>query len=160
MKYMGRMVLGILLILGTVHTAKAVDEVNVTTGGTMAGKPLALHGYDPVAYFTGGKPIIGEAKYSAVYNGAAYYFASADHKKTFESNPAKYSPAFGGFCAYGVGVGKKFDGSPQHWTVYKDRLYLNVTADIARKFAEDLDGNVKKAEKNWNTIENKAAGSL
>lgn len=160
MTYVGRIALGLLLVLGVAHTAMAVDEVNVSTGGTMAGKPLALHGYDAVAYFTDGKPVIGDARHTAVYNGAAYYFASADHKKTFEANPAGYAPAYGGFCAYGVGVGKKFDGSPQYWTVKNDKLYLNVTADISRKFAEDLEGNIKKAEKNWRTIEHKAVGSL
>jgi len=154
------MALGILLALGVAHTAMAADEVNVSIGGTMAGKPLALHGYDPVAYFTDGKPVIGEARHTAVHNGAAYYFASADHKKAFESNPARYAPAYGGFCAFGVGVGKKFDGSPLFWTVSNDKLYLNVTADISRKFAEDLGGNIRKAEKNWRTIEHKAVGNL
>jgi YHS domain-containing protein len=149
-----------LLAGGVTGASLAADEVNVSTGGTMAGKPLALHGYDPVAYFTDGKPVIGDAGHSAVYNGAAYYFASADHKKTFEANPARYAPAYGGFCAYGVGVGKKFDGSPQYWTVKDGKLYLNVTADISRKFAGDLGGNIKKAEKNWGTIEHKAVGSL
>ena len=160
MNYFGRAALGILLALGVAHTAMAADEVNVSIGGTMAGKPLALHGFDPVAYFTDGKPVPGNAGHSAVYNGAAYYFASADHKKTFEADPARYAPAYGGFCAYGVGVGKKFDGSPQHWTVSNGKLYLNVTADISRKFAEDLGGNIKKAEKNWKSIEHKSVGSL
>jgi YHS domain-containing protein len=160
MNYLNRIALGILLVLGVAHTAMAVDEVNVSTGDTMAGKPLALHGYDPVAYFTDGKPVIGDAKHTAVYNGAAYYFASADHKKTFEANPVKYAPAYGGYCAYGVSVGKKFDGSPQYWTVNNDKLYLNLNADISRKFAEDLGGNIKKAEKNWSTIEHKAVESL
>jgi len=160
MNYLNRIALGILLVLGVANTALAVDEVNVSTGDTMAGKPLALHGYDPVAYFTDGKPVIGDAKHTAVYNGAAYYFASADHKKAFEANPVKYAPAYGGYCAYGVSVGKKFDGSPQYWTVSDDKLYLNLNADISRKFAEDLGGNIKKAEKNWSTIEHKAVGSL
>jgi hypothetical protein len=57
-------------------------------------------------------------------------------------------------------VGKKFDGSPQYWTVNNDKLYLNLNADISRKFAEDLGGNIKKVEKNWSTIEHKAVESL
>jgi YHS domain-containing protein len=52
-------------------------------------RTFPVHGYDLVAYFTDGKPVIGDAKNTAVYNGAAYYFASADHKKTFEANPVK-----------------------------------------------------------------------
>ena len=160
MNYLGRLALGTLLTLGVAQTAMAVDEVNISTGGTMAGKPLAVHGYDPVAYFTDGKPVVGDAKHTAVHNGAAYYFASGDHKKTFEANPVRYAPVFGGFCAYGVSVGKKFDGSPQYWTVKNDKLYLNLNADISGKFAEDIGDNIKKAEKNWMTIEHKAVGSL
>ena len=160
MNYLGRLALGTLLALGVAQTAMAVDEMKLSTGGTMAGKPLAVHGYDPVAYFTDGKPVMGDAKHTAVHNGAAYYFASDDHKKTFEANPVRYAPVFGGFCAYGVALGKKFDGSPQYWTVKNDKLYLNLNADISSKFAEDVDGNIKKADKNWMTIEHKAAGSL
>lgn len=132
----------------------------MSTGGTLAGKPLAVHGYNPVAYFTEGKPVMGDDKHTSVYNGAAYSFASDDHKKTFEANPVRYAPVFGGFCAFGVGLGKKFDGSPQYRTVKSDKLYLNLNADISRKFAEDVDGNIKKADKNWMIIEHKAVGGL
>ena len=81
MNYLGRLALGALLALGVAQTAMAVDEMNLSTGGTMAGKPLAVHGYDPVAYFTDGKPVMGDAKHTAVHNGAAYYFASDDHQE-------------------------------------------------------------------------------
>lgn len=149
-----------LLAGGMTKASLAVDEFNASTGPTMAGKPLAVHGYDPVAYFTDGKPVIGDAKHTAVYNGAAYYFASADHKKAFEANPVKYAPAYGGFCTFGVSVGKKFDGNPQYWTVKNDKLYLNLNGEIFNTFKKDVDGNIKKAEKNWMTIEHKAVGSL
>jgi hypothetical protein len=80
--------------------------------------------------------------------------------RQLKRTPPLYAPAFGGFGAFGVALGKKFDGNPQYWTVKSDKLYLNLNADISRKFAEDVDGNIKKAEKNWMTIEHKAVGSL
>ena len=63
---------------------------------------VAIEGYDPVAFFTQGKPVKGNAQFQSSYKGATYYFASADDKGAFDGNPAKYEPQFGGFCAYGV----------------------------------------------------------
>ena len=75
-------------------------------------------------------------------------------------DPARYSPAFGGFCAYGVSVGKKFDGDPRYWTVHENRLYLNLNAEIARKFAADVPGAVARAKKQWQKIQHAAIGDL
>jgi len=140
--------------------ALAVDEQNLTSGLSAEGSPLALHGHDPVAYFTRGVATRGTAKHAVVHEGATYYFASADHKAEFEKNPAKYTPAFGGYCAFGVSVGKKFDGSPEYWTISNDRLYLNLNADIAKQFQKDVPGAVKKAKGQWKTIEHTATEDL
>lgn len=140
--------------------AWAADEVNTTSGLTAAGAPLALHGHDPVAYFTAGKPIEGSAALAAVHEGATYYFASQQNLDAFEANPGKYAPAFGGFCAYGVSVGKKFDGDPRFWTISGDKLYLNLNQEIADKFNENVPGAVAKAEKNWQSIEHQPVGEL
>ncbi len=153
------MTLATVLLLGA-RAALAEDEVNATNGITAAGAPLALHGYDPVAYFTQGAPTPGNADHVAVHEGAAYYFASAENQKAFERDPARFSPAFGGFCAYGVSVGKKFDGDPRYWTVHEDRLYLNLNAEIARKFAADVPGSVAGAQKQWRKIRHAAIGDL
>lgn len=160
MSYLRKLAFCLVLALCMVQPAMAADEVNVSTGNTQAGQPLALHGYDPVAYFTDGKPVIGLAKYTVGHEGASYYLASEDHQKMFKANPAKYAPQYGGYCAYGVSVGKKFDGSPHYWTLRNDKLYLNLNADIANKISEDVDGYIKKAEKNWLVIKNKAVGKL
>ena len=77
--------------------AYAQDTQNVSAGLTGAGAPLAIHGYDPVAYFTAGLPAQGSAKFTATHDGAAYRFASEANKKAFERNPTKYLPQFGGF---------------------------------------------------------------
>src|SRR3974390_3790281 len=67
---------------------------------------LALQGYDPVAFFTDNKPVKGKADLKSVYQGAIYYFASTENKASFDKEPAKYEPAFGGYCAYGVSRNK------------------------------------------------------
>jgi YHS domain-containing protein len=140
--------------------ALAADELNVSRGLTAAGAPLALHGYDPVAFFTVAAPTAGRAELSAVHEGATYYFASRENLEAFEADPDRYAPAFGGFCTFGVAVGKKFDGDPRYWTVSGDRLYLNLNREIFEQFNEDVAGNIAKAEKNWKKIEHEPVGEL
>jgi YHS domain-containing protein len=140
--------------------AYAVNEVNTAPGLTTAGAPLALHGFDPVAYFTEGKPAVGNSKFVGTHAGAAYYFASQANLDLFKANPAKYAPQYGGYCAYGVSVGKKFDGAPQYWKIVEGKLYVNLNADIAEKFNADVPGALKNAEGKWPAIQDKAPGAL
>ena len=69
-------------------------------------------------------------------------------------------PAYGGFCAFGVSVGKKFDGDPNLWKIEDGKLYLNLNEEIYATFLKDLDSNIEKAEKNWTKIEHTAATAL
>ena len=147
-------------LVGAPSMASAADEVNVSTGATAAGPGLAVHGYDVVAYFSESAPRRGSAEFAAVHEGATYQFASAQHRAEFQKNPAKYAPAFGGFCAYGVSVGKKFDGDPTFWRIHAGRLYLNLNAEIQKAFNEDVAGAVAKAEQSWRKIANRSASSL
>ena len=140
--------------------AFAVDEVNVSTGATVAGPGLAVHGHDVVAYYTDAAPTLGSAEFSAVHDGATYRFASQANLDAFEADPAKYAPVYGGFCAYGVAVGKKFDGDPRFWKVVDGRLYLNLNRDIQAKWTEDIPGNIAEADANWAEIRSVAVGDL
>lgn len=140
--------------------ADAVNEVNAAPGFSTAGTPLALHGFDPVAFFTVGKPTAGDAKFSATHNGASYYFASQENLDKFKAEPAKYEPQYGGYCAYGVSVGKKFDGNPIFWTIDNGKLYLNLNDDIQKKFSADVAGALKNANAQWPKIQSKAPADL
>ena len=147
-------------LLGAVAPAQAADEVNVVPGLSIAGAPLALHGYDPVAYFTEGGPRRGSDQFVHVHDGAAYRFSSEAHLEAFAADPARYLPAYGGFCAFGVSVGKKFDGDPNLWKIEDGKLYLNLNEEIYETFLEDVDGNIRKADGNWPEIEHTAARDL
>ncbi len=147
-------------MLGFTATAQAADELNVVPGYSIAGAPLALHGYDPVAYFTEGAPMRGSDSLVHIHQGAAYRFASQVHLDSFKQDPDRYVPQYGGFCAYGVSVGKKFDGDPRLWKIEDGKLYLNLNEEIYATFLEDLDDNIEKAEDNWQDIEHVAARDL
>jgi YHS domain-containing protein len=148
------------LTMTSMAPAHAADEVNFGAGITAAGAPLALRGYDPVAYFTDGKPTQGVAKFTGTHNGVAYYFSSPQNLDAFKANPAKYEPQYGGFCAYGAALGKKFDGDPRLWKIVNGKLYVNLNEEIVAAFEKDVPGAIVKADKNWTVIVHKAVKDL
>lgn len=149
-----------LAALCTSGPAMAADEVNVVPGLTAAGAPLGLHGADPVALLDQGANVEGVAAQTATHDGVAYYFASDANRKTFEADPARYVVQNGGFCTFGVSVGKKFDGDPNFAAVVDGKLYVFLNEDIYQDFLKDQAGTIAKAAANWETIQHTAAQDL
>src|ERR1051325_11788124 len=77
----------------------------------------AILGYDAVAYFTDNKPAKGNPRFQSEYEGAKYYFASADHKALFDAAPAKYAPAYGGYCGYAASIDRLSPVSPEWFQI-------------------------------------------
>lgn len=117
--------------------------VNINNDG------LAIEGYDPVAYFTDGKPLKGESKFKSQYESAVYYFASADHKMQFDSTPAKYAPAYGGYCGYAVSINRLSPISPEWWQIEDGKLILQHNKKAFDLFNKELKNNVAMADHNW-----------
>ncbi len=87
-------------------------------------KNLALEGYDPVSYFDG-EPKEGDEKYTISHMGITYYFVSSNNFSKFKSNPEKYEPAYGGWCAYAMGAtGEKVKVDPETYKIINGKLYL------------------------------------
>ena len=120
----------------------------------------AVQGYDVVSYQTGKRPIRGNGNFVAIHDGATYQFSSADNQKLFEQNPEKYVPAYGGFCAFGTSVGKKFIGDPEVWRIVGGKLYLNLDTGIQTEWLKDVPGRIKAADTNWLKIRDKNPASL
>lgn len=140
--------------------AFAADEINVSKGLSAAGAPLAAHGVDLVALVNNGNPVEGFANHSATYNGASYYFTSAQNLEAFEANPTAYLPQHGGYCSFGVSVGKKFDGDPDQYLIADGKLYLFLNAETRASFLEDVAGTAKTADDQWANIQSIAVGEL
>lgn len=130
-----------------------------TNNGTEISAPV-MGGYDPVAYFEVGKPVRGNGYQTATYNGGTYLFATKEHKEAFNANPEKYAPQYGGYCAYGVAVGKKFYSDPNRWKIVDGKLYLNLDKKIQNKWNQDVRGYIAKASTNWQRIEHKHPSEL
>jgi YHS domain-containing protein len=123
--------------------ALAKDLVNTDASG------LALQGYDAVGFFTEGKPLLGIATFTSTHEGATYRFATAEHKARFDENPARYAPAYGGYCAYGVARNGLAPVEISTWQIVDGRLLLNKNASIRKAFDADVARHVRDAESNW-----------
>ena len=131
-----------------------------TLAGTTAYSTVGAGGYDLVSYHTGEKPLRGNGNHVAVQDGVTYLFINKKNRKKFESDPDKYLPAYGGYCAYGVALGKKFVGDPDVWAVIDGRLYLNLDNKIQGLWNKDVPGYIKKADVQWPRIEDKMPSAL
>ncbi len=145
-------IVGLALIVGLSVGQSFATDVRHSTPG--------VGGYDPVAYFTDGKPVRGSGYHVMEYDGVTYAFANKEHQKRFSENPGKYLPAFGGYCAYGVAVGKKFVSDPEVWKIVDGVLYLNLDKGIQDKWEKDIPGHIRKANTNWAEIKEKTPGAL
>lgn len=154
--------IGVLVVLAgsSLSPAFAVEETNVVPGLTAVGKPLGFHGRDTVALLRGKGVKKGSAKFTAVRNGVAYYFASQTNLDAFKAEPQKWSVQNGGYCTFGVSVAKKFDGDPDYHGVVDGKLYVFLNEDIYKEFLKDKAGTIAKAEANWPKIIQKAAIDL
>lgn len=131
----------------------ALSAASALAGSINEVKGIAILGYDPVAYFTVGKPVKGLAKYTAKLEGATFQFATAANRDSFVANTDKYAPKYGGFCAYGTSRGYKAAIDPTAFTIVDGHLYLNFNPDVKKTWSQDIPGYIEKADKNWPDVQ-------
>jgi YHS domain-containing protein len=118
----------------------------------------ALGGYDPVAYFTSGKPQKGDANIEATYNGALYHFVSQANRETFEKNPATYAPAYGGYCGYAASIGKVRPANPLLWSIVDGQLIVQHTKGAVQLWEKNVKKNKARADMYWPRLVEAKAG--
>jgi len=112
----------------------------------------AIQGYDPVAYFKESKPVKGKREFSYQWKDATWLFSNAENLNAFKTDPEKFAPQFGGFCAYGMSQGHKAPTSPDAWTIVDNKLYLNYNADVKQLWLPKQKELIEVAAKNWPTV--------
>ena len=112
--------------------------------------PLAIKGYDPVAYFTDGKPVRGLPDFEYLWDDRRYQFVSATHRDLFKANPLRYAPQFANFCAMALSQGELVIADPENWLIGDGKLYVfgKPAPDGPALFQKDLAGNIAKANQN------------
>ncbi|MEZ4793639.1 MAG: YHS domain-containing (seleno)protein [Gelidibacter sp.] len=137
-------------------TAFGFSQNNIKANYNTDDSKIALQGFSPVSYLDLGIAQKGLKEHKAIYDGLAYYFTSEDQKKSFEANPKKYLPEYGGYCAFGISVGAKFRVDPNKFVVKNGKYYLflyDLEVDAQQLW---LEGNhkelVEKANSNWTKL--------
>jgi YHS domain-containing protein len=115
----------------------------------------AIRGYDPVAYFTEQKPVLGNDAYKYSWNNATWYFASQDNLDLFKAAPEKYAPQYGGYCAYGMSNGYKAPTDADAWSIVNNKLYLNYNINVRKDWNNKQLQLIAKADKNWPSVKDK-----
>jgi YHS domain-containing protein len=110
---------------------------------------VAIHGYDPVAYFAEHRAVQGSPTFSTNYKGTAFHFSSAANRDTFALSPDRYAPQYGGFCAYGLAKGYKASTQPDAFTIHQGKLYLNYSLSVREQWSENISSHVARADHNW-----------
>ena len=112
-------------------------------------KRLALKGYDPVSYFTEGRPEQGSAEYQASYDDATYWFKTPEHRATFVADPDHYAPQFQGFCTVTLSRGARLEADPEAWVIADGKLYVFGAKEAVPIFQAQTAGIIEKATENW-----------
>jgi YHS domain-containing protein len=116
----------------------------------------ALRGYDPVAYFRTGDAVKGKREFAFSHNNAVWYFSSSENLVAFKSSPEKFTPQYGGYCAYGAsdGDGHKAPTQPDAWTIIDSKLYFNYNKKVQSMWLKDTTNLIRRADTNWPKIKN------
>ncbi len=150
------------LVLMTTFQVFATEAINTFEkgGGYFSDPPrsanqVAIRGYDTVAYFDStnekgqilkGHAVPGLDQFKFNYKSAVWRFSSQKNLDLFKSNPEKYVPQYGGYCAYGVAKGSLVKIEPDQFTVVDGKLYLNYDSDVNKDWLKDKEGYIKKAD--------------
>ena len=121
---------------------------------------VILAGHDVVAYFTESKPVMGKTMFTAAYNDAIYHFSSAVNRDMFKKAPDRYAPQYGGFCAYGVTLGQKFEVDGKAFEIVDGKLYVNKNLKVYGIWKKEVPSNIKSANIKWNGIHATEAAKL
>ena len=120
--------------------------------GFIEGKNNDAKPFDPVAIFTDSKAVPGDKTITATKGGITYWFANQDNARLFNSNPQKFEPNYGGWCARAMAVGQKVVINPSIFTVVGNRSFFFVNQRAKRYFDSMLDVNIEKADQEWEKI--------
>jgi len=137
-------------------SAAAAPALVLLPGPARAAEPpvfsrdgAAISGTDPVAYFTEGRPVAGQAAITHDWNGATWRFASPETREMFAADPEAYAPQYGGYCAYAVSRGYTAKTEPEAWHIHEGKLYLNFNRAVRGLWRRDIPGHIARADANW-----------
>lgn len=110
--------------------------------------PVAIKGYDPVAYFAAGKPTRGRSDIELVWDERRYHFATEENRARFKAEPVRYAPQFSDYCAMALSKGELVEANPENWTIADGKLYIFGKPVGPELFSQNVAATKAKAESN------------
>ena len=120
---------------------------------------VSISGYDPVAYFTDGKPVQGKTEFEYSWHKLSWRFASDEHRQSFAKDPDHYAPQYDGYCAMGVSDGEaahKDTVDPEAWAIVDGKLYLTHVPQAMDAWRQNPAEFIKQADANWAAVKDLA----
>jgi len=146
--------------LASILLASVLFLAAATTAGAGEGKLLAvdpnhiaIKGYDTVAYFTDGKAIKGSSEFEYVFDDAKWQFSSAAHRDLFATDPDRFMPQYGGFCASAMVFGDLTPADPEAWAIVDGKLYMVARKTGLNRWKADSAENIKAADEHWPEVQ-------
>jgi YHS domain-containing protein len=113
---------------------------------------LAIDGFDPVAYFTDAKPMLGSDGIEFRHAGAVWRFCNTGNRDAFAARPDVYMPQFGGYDPVSAARGVAVAGNPLVWLISGERLYLFYNNARRATFDDDPERVLAAAGRKWPAI--------
>jgi YHS domain-containing protein len=141
-------IIALLAFFSAVQAQAQKSEIFVSGG-------KAIKGYDPVAFFKEAKPVKGADSLSYQWKQATWLFSTRENLNAFRSDPDKYAPQYGGYCAYGTSQGHKAPTQADSWTIVNDKLYFNYNKDVKVMWNKDQQNLIQVADEKWPELKDK-----
>jgi hypothetical protein len=153
-RFLALLIVGLMGFAG--RAAAGSQKSSISAVNTADG--IGVKGYDPVAYFVDGRPIVGVDLYTYRWRGVTYRFDSAGNRDKFKADPDRYLPQYGGYCAYAMSRDSIADIDPSRWAIVNEKLYLNNGYLSFRLWSLDKNGHIASADHYWPLYPKKPAG--
>jgi len=127
----------------------AASQHNVDKNG------VGLKGFDPVAYSREGKAVKGDSSRRATYLGVTYCFSTQYNRGAFVGRPEQYAPAYGGWDAASMAIGKKVDPDPRNFKISNGRLFLfnrKFVSNSRKIWDREEESLIEKADAHWERL--------
>ena len=127
-----------------------VQAANIRPHNPQGGYGAA--GYDVVSYQTEQKAFPGKKEFKGTHDGVTYLFSTAANLAAFQKEPARFVPAYGGWCAFAMADGEEVEVDPETFKVLDGRLYLfynGIWGNTLKKWNKDEASLKGKADKVW-----------
>jgi hypothetical protein len=121
---------------------------------------VAAQGYDVVAYYFNDRPRRGMGELTHVHDGQVYLFINQTNQAAFKADPAKFAPAYRGYSAQGMVMGRKLPGDPRYWAIVGQRLYLNHDVDSHNEWTSDPESYIAFADTQWRFLRDDRISAL